>query len=52
MPDVLEFSYLHHGLLDSHVHNFVYVAPGEELTEQHFDQLRGGYAKEVTVPCA
>jgi hypothetical protein len=39
-------------ILDSHIRNFVYVAPGEELTEQHFDQLRGGYAKEVTVPCA
>jgi hypothetical protein len=28
---------------------FVYVAPGEELSEQHFEQLRGGYAKGVTL---
>jgi hypothetical protein len=30
----------------------LYLAPGEKLTEQHFEQLRGGYAKGVTVPCA
>ncbi|HVJ07423.1 MAG TPA: hypothetical protein VM554_03510 [Acidisarcina sp.] len=31
---------------------FVFLAPGEELAQQHFDQLRDGkYAKEVTAPC-
>jgi hypothetical protein len=37
---------------DDSERKFVYLAPGEELSQQHFDQLRDGYAKEVTVPCA
>lgn len=28
---------------------FVYIAPGEELSSQHFDQLRGSYAPAVTL---
>jgi hypothetical protein len=28
---------------------FVYLAPGEELSEDHMRQLRGGYAKGVTL---
>jgi hypothetical protein len=29
---------------------YVYLAPGEELTQQHFDRLRaGGYVKAVTL---
>ncbi|MGA2675223.1 MAG: hypothetical protein ABSE99_18585 [Terracidiphilus sp.] len=32
---------------------FVYLAPGEELSQPHFDQLHSGkYATEVTAPCA
>lgn len=30
----------------------VYLAPGEEPSEDHMRQLRGGYAKGVTVQCA
>jgi hypothetical protein len=30
-------------------HKFVFIAPGEELSQQHFDQLRGGYAKAVSL---
>jgi hypothetical protein len=40
-------------LMDSHADSspkFVYVSPGEELSQQHFHQLRGGgYAKGVTI---
>jgi hypothetical protein len=28
---------------------FIYLAPGEELSQQHFEQLSGGYAKGVTL---
>jgi hypothetical protein len=29
--------------------NVVYLAPGEELAQHHFEQLRGAYAKAVTL---
>jgi hypothetical protein len=32
--------------------HFVFLAPGEELSQQHFEQLRGEFSKGVTVQCA
>ena len=33
---------------ENETRSFVYLAPGEELSHQHFEQLRGGYTKAVT----